>query len=185
MKSKNNLKVYIILLILISITILICYNKLFYIKKKIYWKDFIEIKNVYTHNKDIFTQGIFFDNNELYETGGLYGKSCLYKDIDIKTGIADKTFEFENSIFAEGSTILDNKLYVLTYKENKAFMFNKETLDLEKEYIYGREGWGLTTDGENLIASDGTSNIFFLDKELNTIKKINVKLNRKGNKKYK
>ena len=121
----------------------------------------------------------------MYETGGLYGESCIYKNIDIKTGEAKKIYKFENSIFAEGSTILNDKLYVLTYKENKAFMFNKDTLKLEREYNFEREGWGLTTDGKYLIASDGTSNLYFMDNSFNIMHKINVKLNRKRNKKYK
>lgn len=181
MKKKNILKIIIILSILICITTLvIC---IIFTKQHniIDYKDYIKITNIYSHDRKIFTQGIFFDNNEMYETGGLYGKSCIYKDIDIKTGVAKKIYKFENSIFAEGSTILNNKLYVLTYKENKAFMFNKDTLELEKEYSFEREGWGLTTDGKNLIASDGTSNLYIMDNDFNLLNKINVKLNRRRN----
>ena len=173
------------------IAILVCLIMLIYITKQvnnnhiIHWKDYLKVTNTYVHNKNTFTQGIFFYNNKMYETGGLYGKSCIYKDIDLKTGIANKTYKFDNSVFAEGSVIFNDKLYVLTYKENKAFIFNKETLELEKEYSYKREGWGLTTDGENLIASDGTSNLFFLDKDLELVKTVNVKINRKRSKKHK
>lgn len=108
---------------------------------------------------------------------GLYGKSALYKNIDLKTGNFENTYNFENNIFAEGSVIFNEKLYVLTYKEQKILVFNPETLQLENSYHYNRDGWGLTTNNKYLIASDGSSSIFFMDENLNDIQKITVTLN--------
>ena len=182
MNKKNIIIIGIIVTILICTTIFVFCTKFYKTKKIIYWKDYIEITNEYPHNKEIFTQGIFFYNNILYETGGLYGKSCIYKEVNLNTGNAKQIYKFDNSIFAEGSTVLNDKLYVLTYKEHKAFVFNIDTLEIEKEYNYLAEGWGLTTDGENLIASDGSSNLYFMDKNFNILRKLSVKINRKTDK---
>lgn len=135
--------------------------------------------NVYPHNQDSFTEGLFYYDGELYESSGLYEKSFLSKNINLSTGKAENTYIFPDDIFAEGCTILNDKLYVLTYKENKTFLFDKDALDLQKEYEYNhnREGWGLTTDGTYLITSDGSSHIYFMDEELNDVKSITVKLN--------
>lgn len=105
---------------------------------------------------------------------GLYGKSALFKNIDLKTGSDENQYNFENSIFAEGSVVFNENLYVLTYKENKIFVFNPETLNLENIYYYEHEGWGLTTDNEHLIASDGSSKLYFMDEKLNIVKEIVV-----------
>ena len=111
---------------------------------------------------------------------GLYGKSALYKNIDLKTGNSEIQYNFENNIFAEGSIVFNQKLYVLTYKENKIFVFNPESLNLENTYYYKNEGWGLTTDNEYLIASDGSSKLYFMDKDLNITKEIIVTNNGKA-----
>lgn len=105
---------------------------------------------------------------------GLYGKSVLYKNIDLKNCNSERQYNFENNIFAEGSVVFNEKLYALTYKENKIFVFDPESLNLENTYYYKNEGWGLTTDNEYLIASDGSSKLYFMDKELNIVKEIVV-----------
>jgi glutamine cyclotransferase len=110
----------------------------------------------------------------MFETTGLYGKSNIYKNIDMQSGKYEKSYSFDNSIFAEGSVVFENELYVLTYKENKVLIFDPDTLKQKRELVYNRQGWGLTTDGKYLIASDGSSEIFFMDKNLNTIKQITV-----------
>ncbi len=141
------------------------------------YDQYLKLENTYPHNTSSFTQGLFFYNNELYETTGLYGESYLYKNIDITTNIPNKSIKLDDNYFGEGSTILNNKLYVLTWKENKVLVYNPNTLDLIETYNYDREGWGLTTDGKYLIASDGTSKIYFMDETFNNIKKIIVRFN--------
>ena len=89
----------------------------------------------------------------MYESTGLYGKSKVYKNINLKTGEEAKSYSFDDLVFAEGSVIFKNKLYVLTYKEKKVFEFDFENLEVSHVYDYGREGWGLTTNGEYLIAN--------------------------------
>lgn len=110
---------------------------------------------------------------------GLYEKSALYKNIDLETGNYESKYDFDDNIFAEGSVVFNNKLYVLTYKENAVFVFNPESLELENTYEYNRSGWGLTTDDEYIIASDGSSTLFFMDEGLNDIRTITVTINGK------
>ena len=66
-------------------------------------------------------------------------------------------------------------MYVLTWRENKVLILNPDTLEILEELAYPRQGWGLTTDGNSLIASDGSSKIFFLDENLNLLRSITVK----------
>lgn len=187
--KKNNLKIFLIFFFIISLILFVVLISLRFksqdknasLVEPIVYTKFVKQTNVYPHNQDSFTEGLFFSDGQMYESSGLYGKSFLSKNINLETGKAENTYMFPSDIFAEGCVILNDKLYVLTYKENKAFVFDIDTLDIQKEYEYNhnREGWGLTTDGTYLITSDGSSKIYFMDEELNDIKSITVKLNGK------
>ena len=133
----------------------------------------LQTEKVLPHNSNSFTEGLFFYENRLYESSGLYGKSfvCISESAGSE---ALKQAELPSDVFGEGISVLDNVLYVLTWKEHKAYMMNPETLDVTGELSYEREGWGMTSDGESLIVSDGTDTIFFLDNELHTIDSIQV-----------
>jgi len=133
----------------------------------------------YPHSAESFTEGLFFHEGELYESTGLKGESYIYGDIDMHTGKAKKVCKLDDEYFGEGSVIFEDMLYYLTWQENQAFVLDPETFTVKKRIDYNREGWGLTTDGENLIASDGTSKIFYMDGELNTVREMSVTYNRK------
>lgn len=139
------------------------------------WDDTVELIGEHPHKTSVFTQGLFFHNGILYETGGMYGKSVARKSVDILTGEAEKEINLPAEIFAEGSVIFNDKMYVLTWRENKVLILSPETLEILEELAYPRQGWGLTTDGNSLIASDGGSEIFFLDENLNLLRSITVK----------
>lgn len=143
-----------------------------------HYTEYLTLTNQYPHNTESFTQGLFFHNGEMYESTGRYGESMLYGNIEIESGTAEKQYSFPEDIFAEGAVVFKDKLYVLTYKENQVQIFDPETLELETTYSYPRQGWGLTTDGEWLIASDGSSNLYFMDEELKVSKTVEV--NRDG-----
>lgn len=134
----------------------------------------LKINRILPHNQTSFTEGLFFYNNKLYESVGLYGKSNFYLNINLENGNPEHTIKMADNVFAEGSIIFDDKIYILTYQENKILVYDVNTHKLLKVYPYDKEGWGLTTDGENLIASDGTDQIYYLDKNLNIIKTIKV-----------
>lgn len=130
------------------------------------------IVNTYPHDVAAYTQGLEFYRDTLYEgTGngagnstGIRGISSLRKT-DYKTGKVYKKIEFPENIFGEGITILNNKVYQLTYQNNEAYVYNADTFVKEKTFPYFKamEGWGLTTDGKNLYMNDGSERIHILD----------------------
>jgi glutamine cyclotransferase len=121
-----------------------------------------EIINTYPHDPGAFTQGLVFLDGALLESTGLNGQSSLRK-VDLETGRVLKRAEVPAQYFAEGLAVLGDKLFQLTWQNHKGFVYNLESFQLEKEFTYDGEGWGLTTDGHWLILSDGTDQIRFLD----------------------
>ena len=136
----------------------------------------IEIIAEYPHDTDSYTQGLFFHEGEMYETTGLRGKSTLRK-VDLQTGSALKRLDFDKKYFLEGSVVLGDNLYVLTWENRVAFVYDAKTLEYKSSWSYPREGWGLTTDGKQLIATDGSANLYFMDAEFKLDKKLPVTCN--------
>lgn len=120
----------------------------------------------YPHSPDAYTQGLEFHNGFLYESTGHYGESSLRK-VDYKTGEVLEKIELEKEYFAEGITILNDRIYQLTWKEDVGFIYNIDNLEKTGEFSYNqsKEGWGLANDGEKLYKSDGTEKIWILNKE--------------------
>ena len=133
----------------------------------------VRVVAVHEHNEASFTEGYFFNGDVLCETGGNWSESAYYEDNVSR-------FKFGRSIFAEGSVMLDGKLFVLTYQNKIAYVYDAATLKLITMITYTREGWGLTTDGKNLIASDGSDVLYFMDKDYRVTKKLSVKENGKA-----
>lgn len=124
-----------------------------------------EITNQYPHDIKAYTQGLVFEDGYLYEGTGQYHESSLRK-IDIQTGEPVRILNLPGDIFGEGITIYNDKLFQLTYKSQVGFVYDKESFTrLQKVYYQNKEGWGLTTDGANLIMSDGSHMIYFMDPE--------------------
>jgi len=136
----------------------------------------IEIVKEYPHDVTSYTQGLFFHDGVLYESTGQFGESTMRK-VDIASGTAIQRLDFSRKYFAEGSVVLGDNLYILTWTNKVAFVYDAATLKYKMTYSYPREGWGLTTDGKQLIASDGTSRLYFLSPDLKLNKSIIVKLN--------
>ena len=119
----------------------------------------------YSHDMNFFTQGFEFHNNILYEGTGQEGTSAIYRH-DLKTGKTQTVYKLENKYFAEGITILNNKIYQLTYKNKIGFVYDLASAKLLNTWNYNSiEGWGLTNDGRSLIMSDGTEKIYFINPE--------------------
>lgn len=119
----------------------------------------------YPHDPKNFVQGFEIDGNTIYESDGQNGQSRIMKYALGNTTPIAQTLQ-PNDVFSEGCTIYGNKVYQLTWQNKKGFVYDKATLKLLSEFPYPNimgEGWGLTNDGKNLIASDGTKNIYFLD----------------------
>ena len=136
----------------------------------------IEVVKAYPHDTESYTQGLFWHDGSLYESTGLNGKSTFRK-VDLQSGQALTKLPFNKKYFVEGSVILGDKLYILTWTNKVIFIYDANTLEYLSTYSYPREGWGLTTDGKSLISSDGSSRIYFLTPELKFERSINVTLN--------
>jgi glutamine cyclotransferase len=123
-----------------------------------------DIVNTYPHDKSSYTQGLEFYRDTLIEGTGQYGESKLRKT-NYKTGEVYKNLDLEQRYFGEGVTILNNKIYQLTYKENTGFIYNADTMVKEKDFPFFKqtEGWGLTNDGTSLYMTDGSEKIYKLD----------------------
>ncbi|MEM6524021.1 MAG: glutaminyl-peptide cyclotransferase [Bacteroidota bacterium] len=122
----------------------------------------------YPHDTDAFTEGFLFHKGELFESTGatdLPQTRSLFGIVDLNTGNIDVKAELDReTFFGEGITILDGRVFQLTYKSRVGFVYDEETYQKLQEFkIPSAEGWGLTTDGSSLIMSDGTSYLTFLD----------------------
>lgn len=123
-----------------------------------------EIVNTYPHDNTSYTQGLEFYKDTLYESTGQYGESKLRK-IDYKTGKILKNLDLKSGYFAEGLTILDDKIYQLTWQADTGLIYDVNTfekLDIFR-YSNSKEGWGLCNDGHVLYKSDGTDKIWALN----------------------
>jgi len=119
------------------------------------------IKRTLAHDETAYTQGLVFDGNQLYESTGQDG-SWIAK-VDLETGQHDKKVVLEDRYFGEGIAVLNNKIYQLTWQNRQGFVYDKTTFKQINTFSYNFEGWGITTDGKQLIVSDGTNKLFFLD----------------------
>lgn len=132
----------------------------------------------HAHDSTVFTQGLAFHAERLYESGGLYGQSTLRYTTPGET--ESTVVDLPKHVFAEGLTVFNNRVYVLTWKEQLVLQFDPDTLTLQKSQRYRAEGWGLTTDGNHLVTSDGTDRIRFLDPDtLAVMASIDVRENGK------
>ena len=145
----------VIAAVLMSFFLLSCSDA----KVKVYG---IEVVAEYPHDTDAYTQGLYFDEGKLYESTGLHGKSTFSK-VDIESGEVIKRLDFDKKYFVEGSVRFKDNIYILTWDSRIAFVYDAKTLEYKSSWKYPREGWGLTTDGRQLIASDGSANLYFLD----------------------
>lgn len=123
-----------------------------------------KILESYPHDIKSYTQGLEFENDTLYESAGLYKQSALRK-LNYQTGEILKEVKLADQYFAEGLTIMNDKLYQLTYQENTGFIYDLKDLKRTGTFVYGKskEGWGLCNDGEVIYKSDGTEKIWTLD----------------------
>ncbi|MBX9783071.1 MAG: glutaminyl-peptide cyclotransferase [Chitinophagaceae bacterium] len=136
------------------------------------------ILNVYPHDTTSYTQGLQYLNGVLYEGTGNPGEKdniSKLRKIDYKTGKVLKETFIKGKLFGEGITILGDKIYQLTWKDKKVFVYNLSDFKLIKEFSCNIEGWGLTNDGKNLIVSDGSDLIYFWDPvTLTEVRRISV-----------
>jgi glutamine cyclotransferase len=118
----------------------------------------------YPHDIEAFTQGLEFHGEFLYESTGKYRGSSLRKT-DLETGRIIQDVPLADQYFGEGLTIINDKIYQLTWQEKTGFIYDLATLERTGTFVYGKskEGWGLCNDGSNIYKSDGTQKIWKLN----------------------
>jgi glutamine cyclotransferase len=122
------------------------------------------ITNVYPHDTGAYTQGLQLHNGKMYEGTGDYENSSL-RITNYKTGTVEKKHMIgSDKIFGEGITVFNGKIYQLTWQSNNVYVYDLKNIDkAEKTFSWPYEGWGITHNGTDLIISDGTANIYFVN----------------------
>ena len=136
-----------------------------------------QIVNQFKHDTSAFTEGFAFHNGKLYESTGspdspVSTSGTWIASIDMATGKYEKKVDLGKSVFGEGITFLNGKVYQLTYRSNKGFVYDAASFKKIREFTYKGEGWGLTNDGNYLIMSNGTSNLYFINPDSLTFIKM-------------
>ncbi|MCZ6522059.1 MAG: glutaminyl-peptide cyclotransferase [Bacteroidetes bacterium] len=119
-----------------------------------------QVQNEYPHDTTAFTQGLVYHQGKLYESTG---RDSWIGEIDLDTGKPDIKVQLDKTYFGEGITILNDKVYQLTWRNKKGFIYDLNTFETLGEFTYDHEGWGITNDGQNLIISDGTNKLYFVE----------------------
>ena len=135
----------------------------------------VQVVKEYPHDPGAYTQGLFFQGGRFYESTGQFGQST-FREVELATGKVLSKMNFQQKYFAEGSVMLGDKLFILTWLNKVAFVYDAKTLEYRQTYSYPREGWGLTTDGKSLIASDGSARLYFLTPEFKQERTVTVKM---------
>lgn len=125
-----------------------------------------KILNTYPHDSKAYTQGLEFLGDTLYEGTGQYKQSSLRK-VDYKTGEVLQKINLSDRVFGEGISILDGKIYQLTWRSGYGFVYDLETFEELDKFSFNNsaEGWGLCNDGKQFYKSDGTDKIWLLEPE--------------------
>lgn len=121
-----------------------------------------KVVKTYPHDPDAFTQGLFFHDGFLYEGTGLRGRSSIRK-VEIETGRVVQAVELPAEFFGEGITQWGDRLIGITWQEQTAFVLDLKTFKLWRKFNYAGEGWGITHNERELVMSDGTPELRFLD----------------------
>ena len=121
-----------------------------------------QVVRVLPHDPDAFTQGLFFLDGELFESTGKEGESAIRR-LSLETGAAQASAELPPEHFGEGSTGWGDQIFSLTWHGGIGFRWRRSDLGQIGTFRYQGEGWGLTHDGTDLILSDGTATLRFLD----------------------
>ena len=129
----------------------------------------VEVIDEYNHDNESWTQGLLMYNDSLYESKGQYGNSSLRK-LDLESGNVLNELKFNDTYFAEGIALVDDRIILLTWREGTAFVINIDTFEVISNFSYQGEGWGLCYDGVKLVMSDGSNKLYF--REPNTFELI-------------
>ncbi len=121
-----------------------------------------EIVNTYPHDPEAFCQGLIFEDGVLYESTGRYGRSSLRR-VDLESGKVLKKYSLNEKLFGEGIAISGDQIIQLTWRSGVGIVYEKASLEPQSVFRYRGEGWGITTDGQRLLMSDGSATLRGLD----------------------
>lgn len=131
----------------------------------------VKVMNVYPHSNKAFTEGFLIDKGQVYEGTGLVGKSFVYR-YTLGSKTPETLVTLPEPYFGEGICLFNDQLVQLTWQSGVGMVYDTKTWQKVKDFRYGGEGWGMSMDSANLIMSDGSHRLFFLDKE--TFKAVKV-----------
>ncbi len=136
--------------------------------------------HTYPHDENAFTQGLIYDNGTLLESTGINGKSSLRR-VKIETGEVLEIVNLDSKFFGEGIALIQDKIYQITWKAQTGFIYNKNNFDVLRTFNFPYyEGWGLTSHGNDLYMTDGSSFVYVIEPEYFTQKRQIDILNYKG-----
>lgn len=138
-----------------------------------------KVLNAFPHSKNSYTQGLLYHNSALYESTGQRGFSKLMK-VDLGTGQAEKSISLEDNFFGEGLTLLNDRLYQLTWTSQTGFVYDLDNFKRIGTFSYTGEGWGLTSDEKHLIMSDGSNELRFINPNTFRVEKTVQVMDDKG-----
>ncbi len=137
------------------------------------------VLNIYPHDTSSFTEGLVWLDGQLLESTGQKGQSKLLQ-IKLANGKSEKSVSLSPEYFGEGISVINNKIYQLTWQEHKVFVYDMNFKKLPQEFEWPYEGWGMTTDGKYLIIDTGGSNIYFVNPETFKIERTLGVVNNNG-----
>ena len=136
-------------------------------------QDYTLVK-VYPHDPTAFTEGYYLKGDTVYESAGEQNKSRLFS-YDLSTGKVYQSYKMQDSDFAEGICEIGGKIYQMTWQQHIVYVYDAKTFKLEKQLQWPSEGWGMTSDGKQLIISDGSSHIYYINpSDFSVAKTLNI-----------
>ena len=133
-----------------------------------------EVVANYPHDPKAFLQGLVWHDGGFYESTGQYGESSLRR-VEFPSGKVIKQVKLAPDLFGEGLALVDNRLIQLTWTTKLGFVYDRDTFQKVREFTYQTEGWGLAYDGKDLILSDGSDQLTYMDPQnFQTVRKLRV-----------
>ncbi len=127
-----------------------------------------KVVNSYPHDRHAFTQGLFYDRGSLFESTGQETESSL-REVEITTGKVLRQLNLESSLFGEGITLYNDRIFQVTWRSKVGFVYEKESFRQINKIYYPTEGWGLTTIGSKIVMSEGSNILYFHEPEMFTM----------------
>lgn len=127
-----------------------------------------KVVRTYPHDSDAFTQGLFYYKGVLYEGTGQQTGSSL-REVELETGKVLRQHNLERSLFGEGITLYNDRIYQVTWENKVGFVYERPTFKVLNKIYYATQGWGLTTLGNQIVMSDGSNVLYYYEPEMFTV----------------